>query len=233
MRTVRFAILVAVGLASAASVLVVGRASAQGSARDAGAPADGGAVREAGSSSARIPPDPPAMSERQQWVFDLRWDRGEVYLVAVHKQDMGAPHPTPRVMGRFALELFEGPTLIERVRFDFPLLGVGESAPDAGLQTPPRIEERLKTRIGVFFPATKRGTRLELWDRKSDVRWPLPWPPKEGLVAPPGSSSPPVPAPGPSGVGTPAPAPPAPGTRRGPASGATQPSGAKARDGGP
>jgi hypothetical protein len=130
-------------------------------------------------SSKRIPPDPPALSERMQWVFDLRWDHGEPYLLQVFKQDMGTPHPTPRVMGRFALELFEGPTLIERVRFDFPMLGVPEP-PDAGWKTPPRLEHGLRTRIGVFFPATKRGTRLELWDRATDRRWPLQWPPAEG-----------------------------------------------------
>ena len=148
---------------------------------DAGAP--DGSKPDAGSSRA-IPPDPPALVERQQWVFDLRWDKGEVYLVQVHKTDMGAPHSTPRVMGRFAIELFEGPTLIERVRFDFPMLGAAEG-PDAGWKTPPRFEPKLRTRIGVFFPATKRGTRLELWDRARDVRWPLPWPPKEGVVAAP------------------------------------------------
>lgn len=82
-------------------------------------------------------------------------------------------------MGRFALELFEGPTLIERVRFDFPMLGVPDG-PDAGMRTAPRFEPKLRTRIGVLFPATKRGTRLELWDRARDVRMPLPWPPKEG-----------------------------------------------------
>lgn len=148
--------------------------------KDAGAP-DASVVRA-------IPPDPPPLTEREQWVFDLRWDRGDVYLVAVHKIDMGAPHTTPRVMGRFALELYEGPTLIERVRFDFPMLGSPPEPPDAGLQTPPRFEPKLKTRIGVLFPATKRGTKLELWDRARDVRWTLPWPPNEGPVTPDGGS---------------------------------------------
>ena len=150
-------------------------------AKDAGAP---DASKPDARSSRAIPPDPPALVERQQWVFDLRWDKGEVYLLQVHKTDMGGPHSTPRVMGRFALELFEGPTLIERVRFDFPMLGAAE-VPDAGYKTPPRFEPKLKTRIGVFFPATKRGTRLELWDRARDLRWPLPWPPKEGVVTAP------------------------------------------------
>lgn len=159
---------------------------ASADARDAGIGRGDAGAREGGAPSSpsrkSIPPDPPPMNEREQWVFDLRWDRGDVYLVAVHKVDMGAPRPTPRVMGRFALELFEGPTLIERVRFDFPMLGVAE-APDAGYTTPPRFEPKLKTRIGVFFPATKRGTKLELWDRARDVRWSLPWPPTEGPVA--------------------------------------------------
>jgi len=166
-------------LLSAAALATLGEGGALADAGDAGIRADASAPDR----KAKIPPDPPALSERMQWVFDLRWQRGEVYLVQIHKTDMGAPHPTPRVMGRFALELYEGPTLIERARFDFPMLGAPE-APDAGWKTPPRLEPGLTTRIGVFFPATKRGTRLELWDRATDRRWPLPWPPTEGPAAP-------------------------------------------------
>jgi hypothetical protein len=118
----------------------------------------------------RTPPDPPALVERSQWVFDLRWDRGDVWLVGIHPLELPAPQATPRVMGRFALELFEGPTLIERARFDFPLLGASEL--DAAVSFTPK----LRTRIGVVFPATRRGTRLELLDRASGRRWALPWP---------------------------------------------------------
>jgi hypothetical protein len=120
----------------------------------------------------KTPPDPAPLVERSQWVFDLRWDRGEVWMLGVRPLDLAAPQATPRVMGRFALELFEGPTLLERVRFDFPLLGAPD-APDAGLS----FGGKLRTRIGVVFPATKRGTRLELWDRATGRRWSLPWPP--------------------------------------------------------
>lgn len=156
--------------------------------KDGGAPAPvpsdaGAAPADAGAAPSRkIPPDPPALSEREQWVFDLRWEKGDVYLVQVHKTDMGSPHPTPRVMGRFALELYEGPTLVERVRFDFPMLGGAPEPTDGGFRAPPRFEPGMKTRIGVLFPATKRGTKLELWDRARDQRWSLPWPPKEGVL---------------------------------------------------
>jgi hypothetical protein len=173
-----------IALLSAASFFVFVTDGAAADPQDAGRdaslmPQDAGGV----DSRAKIPPDPAALTERMQWVFDLRWERGEVYLVQVHKIDMGSNHPTPRMMGRFALELFEGPTLVERARFDFPMLGgSAEAPPDAGWKgAPPRFEAKLKTRIGVIFPATKRGNRLELWDRATDKRWPLPWPPQEGV----------------------------------------------------
>jgi len=167
-------------LLAAGSLAAIGERGAAAQVGDAGARPDAGASDP----KLKIPPDPPPLSEREQWVFVLRWAQNEPYLVKIQKTDMGGPHPTPRVMGRFALELFEGPTLIERVRFNFPMLG-GVEPPDAGWKTPPRFEPGLKTRIGVFFPATKRGTRLELWDRATDRRWPLPWPPKEGSFSDP------------------------------------------------
>jgi hypothetical protein len=116
-------------------------------------------------------PDPPPIVDRAQWVFDLRWDRGDVWLLGVRAMDLPSPQATPRAMGRFALELFEGPALIERVRFDFPLLGVPE--PDGGVS----LAAKLRTRIGVVFPRSLRGARLELWDRATNRRWSLPWPP--------------------------------------------------------
>jgi len=155
-------------------------------------------VLEAGAPAApdivitRTPPDPTPLVERSQWVFDLRWDRGDVWLVAVHPLELPAPQATPRAMGRFAIELFEGPTLIERVRFDFPLLGAAE--PDAAVS----FTSKLRSRIGVVFPATKRGTKLELLDRATGRRWALSWPPAEppppgldgGALPPPAEAGP-------------------------------------------
>jgi hypothetical protein len=127
------------------------------------------------------PADPTPLVERSQWVFDLRWDRGDVWLLEVQPLELRAPQATPRVMGRFALELFEGPALVERVRFDFPMLGAPEPT-DGGWKTPPSFAPKLRTRVGVVFPATSRGTRLELWDRATNRRWSLPWPPARGPV---------------------------------------------------
>jgi hypothetical protein len=125
---------------------------------------------------ALTPADPDPLVERAQWVFDLRWDHGDVWLLGTRRILMQAPRITPRAMGRFALELYEGPALIERVRFDFPMLAVPDAA-DAGWASPPALTRKMRTRIGVIFPATQRGTRLELWDRSSGDRWSLSWPP--------------------------------------------------------
>jgi hypothetical protein len=122
------------------------------------------------------PADPTPLVERSQWVFDLRWDRGDVWLIGVNPLELPARQATPRAMGRFALELFEGPALLERVRFDFPLLGAPEPGDGGGTSTP-SFTQKLRTRVGVVFPATPRGTRLELLDRATNRRWSLPWPP--------------------------------------------------------
>lgn len=176
-----------------ASALVASAAPPSSSARPGPSAVSGPplVVEDGAARAARIPPDPPSMTERQQWLFDLRWDKGDVYLLEIQSVDMGEPRTTPRVFGRFALELFEGPTLIERVRFDFPLLGAGADQEDAGrgFRAPPRLTAKLRSRIGVYFPATKRGTRLELWDRATDVRYPLPWPPRAGTFGPPSAAS--------------------------------------------
>ena len=46
------------------------------------------------------------------------------------------------------------------------------------------VQQKLRTRIGVVFPATTKGTRLELWDRATDRRWSLPWPPASARATP-------------------------------------------------
>lgn len=115
-------------------------------------------------------PDPTPLVTKDKWLFDLRYQRGDVFLLGTHAVERATLTPTPRAFGRFALELFEGPALVERVRFDFPLLGA-ENPKDS-----PDLTSKLVSRIGVMFPKTDRGTRLELLDRATGKRYPMPWP---------------------------------------------------------
>jgi hypothetical protein len=138
----------------------------------------------------RTLPDPTALVSKDQWVYDLRYSAGDLYLLGIHHLELGAPQATPRAMGRFALELFEGATLLERARFDFPMLGDGagltatKATPEAGTTLPIQgrpisLTAKVASRIGVMFPAAAKGTRLDIVDRATDRRWPLPWPPSE------------------------------------------------------
>jgi len=136
---------------------------------------------------AAIAPDPPPLIERTQWVYDLRFNKGDLYLLGIHPVELPAPQATPRAMGRFALELYSGPVLIERVRFDFPMMGGFDHTVDAGKAVPLHggtfsFTAKLNTRVGVMFPATNKGNRFVIWDRATDRRWPLPWPPSEMTV---------------------------------------------------
>ena len=169
------AILVAVqGVSVAAAAEARSASIPDGDAGDASGPP---VITRSDAGLGRTPPDPAPMRERAQWIFDFRYDKGDVYLLGVHRVDLPSVQETPRAMGRFALELFEGPTLIERVRFDFPLLGAGPPR-DAG-PSDPDFQKKLTTRIGVLFPASTRGTKLQLWDRATDRRWDLAWPPSD------------------------------------------------------
>jgi len=174
---VRRLVFIGLSLLPAAGVVALSGAAGAGDGKqraDGGAAIDGGAKKDSGPVST-IPPDPTPLEEKRQWVIDLRWQKGEVFFVGAQPVDLEVTRATPRVMGRFAIELFSGKTLIERVRFDFPGLVDGDFA-DAGHSAPPRLDRKLTTRIGVMFPRTSRGTRLELWDRATDRRWSLPWP---------------------------------------------------------
>ena len=136
---------------------------------------EAGPTRDAGPDAFRVdrtPPDPAPLVTKERWLFDLRYRMATPRLVSVTRADLLTPSATARVFGRFAIELYEGAALVERVRFDFPML----TQPHEGSGVD--LERKLATRIGVYFPRTLRGTRLELYDRATERRWSLPWPPE-------------------------------------------------------
>ncbi len=142
-------------------------------APSATAPAHGSNGALAAFVASNNPADPPATHASKFHVIDLKYERGDVLLLGARVEDLGQPTAAPRVMGRFALELFEGRVLIERVRFDFPMLGA--TLGEAGVLSDSRLDARLVSSVGVRFPALPRGSRLELVDRKTNARWSLPW----------------------------------------------------------
>jgi hypothetical protein len=144
---------------------------------DAGSPA--------GPPAGGYAPDPAPLVTRQQWVVDLRYRAGNIIFGGARQVKLAEATATHRMMGRFALELYVGKQLVDRVRFDFPLLGADESGGGARRwDSPPSFERKLSTRTAVMIPHSERATRLLLVDRATGGAWLLPWPFSTGEVAP-------------------------------------------------
>ena len=109
------------------------------------------------------PPDPVAMRMKEQWQLSLRFERGEVSVVQVEQKLYSQAQLTSRRLGRFAVEFWIGQELLERVRFNFPLLG--ESNDDSA------IEAGLTTTASVEVPLVSRATFARILDRKTRREW--------------------------------------------------------------
>ena len=164
---------------------------------------DGGAPSPAVSSSATLPgprqeppaparfgsePDPEPLVTKEQWEYQVMFAGGEPSVEGVLQRTLPKPVATPRRMGRFALELWIGHELIDRVRFDFPMLAAEEKpgVKRRPLHDSPSMSPHALARVRVSVPASSRATRLMLVDRALDKAQELPWPPdRDGPVTAP------------------------------------------------
>lgn len=137
--------------------------------------ADGGIASEPHGT----PPDPPPLVSRAQWLYRFVYKKGDVVVAGVDKREFERPVATERRVGRFAVELWVGQELVERVRFDFPLLAA-DPAPEGrkqSLRGTPAFGPGAETSREVAVPASDRATRAVLVDRLNGHTIPLPWPP--------------------------------------------------------
>jgi hypothetical protein len=186
------ALLVPLALLTAPLARGSGRPPAAAASASAGAPAGSASGRPAGSASGRpagsaapgqrpwsvgVAPDPAPLETRWRWVYEIVYHEGAVFAPTPKLRELSRPAATPRRMGRFAIELFNGPDLVDRVRFELPLL---DGDPFTGLDRPrqaaPDFERRVRTRAVVEVPASDRANRAYWVDRATGRRVRLPWP---------------------------------------------------------
>lgn len=118
-------------------------------------------------------PDP-TPSRTDQWVeLSVRFDKGALEITSAKPQRSRRAETTPRRMGRFALELWIGCELIDRVRFDFPLLSADPARDRA---SDPLFEAAAHFDTKILVPDSGRATRLELIDRARQSRKIIDWP---------------------------------------------------------
>lgn len=118
-----------------------------------------------------IPPDPTPLISDAIFVLKVKYDKGHVTITKVRHEKLPAKAAVDRRFGRFAAELYSGPTLIERIRFDFPLINDDTVATEI-------YEKGLTVDVEVKIPDSDRPNKLEIWDRANDKRWKFDYPPK-------------------------------------------------------
>lgn len=126
------------------------------------------------------PPDPEPLRSDDYLYYTFSFKKGEVAVQELRRVQLVQPASTPRRVGRFALELWVGHELLERVRFDFPLLAAetneaGDNAFEAGLSA----------RAVVKVPYAGRATTARVLDRKTRKVFAVAWPPDLSPAAAP------------------------------------------------
>jgi len=119
----------------------------------------------------RDPPDPKPLRMRQQIYYEVEFHKGAVRVLSVRSLTLADAQSTPRRTGRFAFELWAGAELIERVRFDFPLLAASSAEDEDAL------EAGLISQVSVRVPATASAMTARILDRKTRKALVVPWPP--------------------------------------------------------
>ena len=130
-------------------------------------------------STIQAPPDPEPLRQREQYEYTFAYQDGRVSVANVRPVTYEQPIVTARRMGRFAVELWVGKELIERVRFDFPLVAAEDPAKPgpAPLYTAPSLTSRSTFTAVVLVPHASRTRRAVLIDRATGREELLPFPP--------------------------------------------------------
>jgi hypothetical protein len=123
--------------------------------------------------------DPPPLSSVNQLRLGLQYVRGEIRVDKVEELKLEEPREGDRRTGRFALELWSNATLLDRLRFDFPLLAAETSAP--GSQRPIRRDASFAPGAEVSttlqVPNVPQINRAQIVDRTTGQVTELSWPP--------------------------------------------------------
>jgi hypothetical protein len=130
-------------------------------------------------------PDPPARPSKLNWVFEVTARGGKVTVDRVKAISFERPTETPRVVGRFALELYVGRELLDRVRFNVPLMGGETSIGNRNNLPKPRFEQNVTAHVQARMADNTRAAYLLVIDRDTGDAQKYFWPPSsDGHLVP-------------------------------------------------
>lgn len=119
-------------------------------------------------------PDPEPLVTADQLAYVVRFKGGQLSIESVRPAPQPKAVATPRMMGRYAFELWIGKELIERLRFDFPLLAAEDPSDDPAR---PSLAAGADVRRTLLIPNSLRATHAQIVDRATGSALVVPWPP--------------------------------------------------------
>jgi len=145
----------------------------------------GGLVALADPPRGGFPPDPPARASRKQWSIEIAARGAKVTPERATSTTLDKPAESARVFGRFALELYIGKELLDRVRFNVPLMGDEPPQGNRNKLPRPRFDKNVTAHLTVRIADNPRAAYLLLVDRETGATQKLEWPPAaDGRLAP-------------------------------------------------
>jgi hypothetical protein len=123
-------------------------------------------------------PDPTPHASRAHWVFELGTRDGKVYVNHVRSVTFERPAETARVVGRFAIELYIGRELLDRVRFNLPLMGGEPPVGNRNNFPKPRFDQNVSAKTEARIADNPRASYVLLVDRETGDTQKYQWPPE-------------------------------------------------------
>lgn len=123
-------------------------------------------------------PDPPGHASRAHWVFEISVRQGRVSVDRVEPITFAKPAETPRAVGRFALELYIGRELLDRVRFNAPLMGGEVTEGNRNNLPRPRFDQNVTAHLTARMADNPRAAYLLVVDRETGDTQKFAWPPE-------------------------------------------------------
>jgi hypothetical protein len=119
------------------------------------------------------------LSSVNHWLLGLHYVRGAIRIDSVQAVHLDEASEGDRLTGRFALELWSNQTLLDRLRFDFPLLAAEVAPPSA--QRPVHREASFapgaEVLITLQVPTIPEINRAQIVDRVTGQITEIAWPP--------------------------------------------------------
>lgn len=108
----------------------------------------------------------PPFYARRLLIVDLLYKRGKLVQKKVRVKILPKKKRFRRYAGRFVARLLRNKKTIERVPFDFPLLGVAATFTKTGKKINRRIEAGLESRTRLRLPWDTPAEKVVVFDRK-------------------------------------------------------------------